>query len=80
MNITSVTTMTTNPFIDATQSVTIQLTNTGDSPTFCCQEYDTAALILIVVIGMLKGLVVLGTFIDFICRMFSRRGEDLTEH
>ena len=40
-------------------------------------KYDTAALILIVVIGILIGLVVLGTFIDFICRMFSRRAEDL---
>ena len=81
MNITSVTTFTANPFSDAIQSVTIQLTSTGGSPTFCPQthvEYDTAAVILVVVIGILIGLVVLGTFIDFICWMLSRNTEDLT--
>ena len=65
MNITSVTTMTANPFSDDAQTVTIQLTSTGNFPTFCSQtdvEYDTTALILIVVIRILVGLVILETF------------------
>ena len=76
MNITSVTTMTANPFIDATQSVTIQLTSTEDFPTFCPQndvEYDTTALILIVVIGILVELVVLETFLDWYQNLFFLR-------
>ena len=73
MNITSVTTMTANPFSDATQSVIIQLTSTGNFPTFCPQtdmEYDTTALILIVVIRILVGLVILETFLDWYQNLF----------
>ncbi|XP_065910530.1 nose resistant to fluoxetine protein 6-like [Dysidea avara] len=69
MNIISVTSMTVNPFSNTTQTVSIQLTSTGDSPTFCPQtdvEYDTGAIVLIIIIGILIGLVILGTCLDFI--------------
>ena len=49
MNIISVTTMTVNSFSNTTQTITIQLTSTGDSPTICPQndvEYDTGTIVL----------------------------------
>jgi len=65
MNIMSVTNMTTNPFSNTTQTVTIHLTSTGDSPTFCPQtnvEYDTGAIVLIMICGILLGPVMLERF------------------
>ncbi|XP_065910551.1 nose resistant to fluoxetine protein 6-like isoform X2 [Dysidea avara] len=72
MNIISVTSMTVNPFSNSTQTVTIQLTNTGDSPTFCPQtdvEFDMGAVTLVVFCGALVGLVILGTCLDIIWRL-----------
>ncbi|XP_065897444.1 nose resistant to fluoxetine protein 6-like isoform X2 [Dysidea avara] len=69
MNIISVTTMTVNPFSNTTQTITIQLTSTGDSPTFCPQtdvEFDKGTIATFVVCVLLVGLVLLGTCVDFL--------------
>ena len=74
MNITSVTTLTTNPFSDTTQTVTIQLTSTGDSLKFCPQtdmEYDTGTVMVTAVCAVLVGLVVLATVVDMLLRFIS---------
>ena len=74
MNIISVNSMTVNPFSNTTQTVTIQLTSIGDSPTFCPQtdvEYDTGTVVVIALCVILLGLTVLGTSVDLICWFYS---------
>ncbi|XP_065897349.1 nose resistant to fluoxetine protein 6-like [Dysidea avara] len=74
MNVISDTTMAVNPFSNTTQTVTIQLTSTGDSPTFCPQtdvEYDTGTLVVIVICITLLGLTILGTGVDVIWWLYS---------
>ena len=69
MNIRSVTTMTSDPFSDTTNTLTINLNITEDSPPFCPvtdEEYDAGTLAVIAVCVILVGLVVLGTTVDII--------------
>ncbi|XP_065897368.1 nose resistant to fluoxetine protein 6-like [Dysidea avara] len=66
MNIISVTSMTVNPFSNTTQTITIQLTSTGDSPTFCPQtdvEYDMGAMVVTGICVVFVGLVALATVV-----------------
>ena len=73
MNIISVTNMTANPFSNATQTVTVGLTSTGDSPIFCPQtnvEYDTGTLVILAICGLLGAVVVFGTILDYIRCLF----------
>ncbi|XP_065895284.1 nose resistant to fluoxetine protein 6-like [Dysidea avara] len=70
MNIISVTNMTANPFSNATQTLTVQLSSTGDPPTFCPQsgvEFDTGAAVVTGVCVAFVGLVVLATVVDLLC-------------
>jgi len=74
MNVISVTNVTANPFSNATQTVTIQLTSTGDSPTFCPQnnvEYDIGTIVVIAICVALLVLTVLGTSMDLIWWLLS---------
>jgi len=74
MTIISVTNMTTNPFSNATQTVTIRLTSTGDFPTFCPQtdvEYDIGAIFVFAICGTLVALTVLGTAAEFVVQVFN---------
>ena len=69
MNIKSVTTMTSDPFSDTTNTLTINLNTTEDSPPFCPvtdKEYDAGTIAVIAVCVILVGLVVLGTTMDII--------------
>ena len=67
MNITSVTTVTSDPFSDTTNTVTIKLNNIEDSSSFCPVtdvEYDAGTIAVIAVCAILVGLVVIGTVED----------------
>ena len=69
MNITSVTTMTSDPFSDTTNSVTISLDIMKDSHPFCPvtdDEYDAGTIAVIAVCALLVGLVVIGTILDVV--------------
>ena len=69
MNIRSVTTMTSDPFSDTTNTLTINLNITEDSPPFCPvtdEEYDVGTIAVIAVCVILVGLVVVGTTVDII--------------
>jgi len=67
MNISSVNTITSNPFSYETNTVSIKLSSVDDSATFCAQtdvEYDTGTVAAIAICGSLIGLVVVGTLTD----------------
>ena len=69
MNIKSVTTMTSDPFSDTTNTITIGLNITEDSPPFCPVtdvEYDAGTIAVISICAMFIGLVVVGTIVDII--------------
>ena len=69
MNIKSVTTMTSGPFSDTTNTLTINLNITEGSPPFCPvtdEEYDTGTIAAIAMCVVLVGLVVVGTAVDII--------------
>ena len=74
MNITSVTTVTSNPFSDTTNTITITLNSREGSSPFCPYtdvEYDTGTIIFIVVCAILVGLVVVGTIVDVVLWLLS---------
>ena len=74
MNITSVTTVTGDPFSDTTNTVTIKLNNIEDSSPFCPitdVEYDAGTIAVIAVCAILVGLVVIGTIVDTILWILS---------
>ncbi|XP_065887197.1 nose resistant to fluoxetine protein 6-like [Dysidea avara] len=67
MDITSINTITSNPFSNKTSTVNVRLTDVDNSATFCPQtdvEYDTVTIVIIVMCGVLIGLVVVGTVAD----------------
>ena len=69
MNIKSVTTMTSDPFSDKTNTITINLNITEDSPPFCPVtdvEYDTGTIAVIAMCVILVGLVMVGTTVDIV--------------
>ena len=69
MNIKSVTTMTSDPFSDTTNTITIDLNITEDSPPFCPvtdEEYDSGTIAVIAVCVILVGLVMVGTTVDIV--------------
>ena len=69
MNIKSVTTMMSDPFSDTTNTITINLNITEDSPPFCQvtdEEYDAGTIAVIAVCAMFVGLVMVGTIVDII--------------
>ena len=69
MNITSVTTMTSDPFSDTTNTVTIRLHHDGDAPSSCPAidaEYDAGTKVVIVVCVILAGIVMVGTTLDIV--------------
>ena len=69
MNITSVTTVTSDPFSDTTNTITIKLNNIEDSSPFCPVtdvEYDAGTIAVIAVCAILVGLVVIGTIVDVV--------------
>ena len=69
MNIKSVTTMMSDPFSDTTNTITINLNITEDSPPFCPVtdvEYDTGTITVIAVCVMFVGLVMVGTVVDIV--------------
>ena len=74
MNITSVITVTSDPFSDTTNTVTIKLNNIEDSSPFCPVtdvEYDAGTIAVIAVCAILVGLVVIGTVVDIILWILS---------
>ena len=74
MNITSVTTMTSDPFSDTTNIITISLNSREGSSPFCPVtdvEYDTGTIIFIVVCAILVGLVMVGTIVDVVLWLLS---------
>ena len=74
MNITSVTTVTSDPFSDTTNTVTIKLNNIEDSSPFCPVtdvEYDAGTIAVIAVCAILVGLVVIGTIVDIVLQILS---------
>ena len=73
MNIKIVTTTTSDPFSDTTNTITIDLNITEDSPPFCPvtdevtdEEYDAGTIAVIATCAVLVGLVVVATIIDTI--------------
>jgi len=67
MNIISVNTITSNPFRNETNTVSIELSYVDNSATVCPQtdvEYDTGTVAVILMCGALVGLVVVGTLAD----------------
>ena len=74
MNIKSVTTMMSDPFSDTTNTITINLNITEDSPPFCPVtdvEYDASTIAVIVMCVMFVGLVMVGTTVDIILWILS---------
>ena len=74
INITSVTTVTSDPFSDTTNTITIKLNNIEDSPPFCPVtdvEYDAGTIAVIAVCAILVGLVVIGTIVDIVLQILS---------
>ena len=68
MNITSMTTVISDPFSDTRNTVIIKLI-TEDSPPFCPVtdvEYDAGTIAVIAVCAILVGLVVVGTTVDIV--------------
>ena len=69
MNITSVTAMTSDPFSDTTNTITISFNIKEKSHPFCPVtevEYDAGTIAVIVVCAILVGLVVVATTVDII--------------
>ena len=67
MNIKSMTTMMSDPFSDKTNTITINLNITEDSPPFCPVtdvEYDAGTIAVIAMCVILVGLVTVGTTVD----------------
>ena len=74
MNIKSVTTMISDPFSDTTNTMTINLNITEDSPPFCQvtdEEYDAGTIAVIAMCAMFVGLVMVGTIVDIILWILS---------
>ena len=74
MNITSVTTMLSDPFSDTTNTLTIKLNSIEDSPSFCPVtdvEYDAGTIVVIALCVILVGLVMVGTIIDIVVKILS---------
>ena len=74
MNVTSVSTVTSDPFSDTTNTVTISLNSSEGSSPFCSVtdvEYDDGTIAFIVMCAMLVGLVVLGTIADVVLWLLS---------
>ena len=71
MNITSVTTMLSDPFSDTTNTLIIKLNSIEDSPSFCPVtdvEYDAGTIAVIALCVILVGLVMVGTIVDVVIR------------
>ena len=69
MNITSVTTITSDPFSDTTNTVTISFNIMKDSHPFCPvtdEEYDAGTIVVIAVCIIFVGLVMVGTLLDIV--------------
>ena len=69
MNITIVTTLTSDPFSDTINTITIKLNSSEDSSPFCPVtdvEYDAGTIAVIAVCVILVGLVVIGTTVDIV--------------
>ena len=74
MNISSVTTMLSDPFSDTTNTLIIKLNSTEDTPSFCPVtdvEYDAGTIAVIALCVLLVGLVMVGTIVDIVFRITS---------